>query len=384
MQRIETLPRPDWREKVENLGLTFHTTDGQAYWCESAYYAFTAQQVDQLEEDTNTLWEMCLKAVDFVIQHNRFQELAIPLRAIPMIRSSWEAETPSLYGRFDFAYDGVNPPKMLEFNADTPTSLLEAAVVQWHWLEELHQSQGADQFNSIWDKLVSKWKELKEGGHLLGPKVHFAHMPTTEDLMTVSVLRDTAEEAGIVTVGMEMSQIGWDTSPRRQYFVDMLGGEIKTLFKLYPWEWMVRDDFSRHLASIDTRIQVIEPAWKMILSNKGILPILWEMFPQHPNLLAAYFGRSHDLKYYAKKPLLSREGANVTLKTPQGLQRQGGVYGEEGYIYQELANIPDFGGNRPVIGSWVVTDHGACGIGVRESNSAITDDLSRFVPHLFF
>ena len=59
------------------------------------------------------------------------------------------------------------------------------------------------------------------------------------------------------------------------------------MFKLYPWEWLFREDFGASLAGSPTRW--LEPPWKAILSNKGILPLLWAMFPRHPNLLPAFF-----------------------------------------------------------------------------------------------
>ena len=127
----------------------------------------------------------------------------------------------------------------------------------------------------------------------------------------------------------------------------------------------------------------IEPAWKLILSNKGILPILWKLFPFHKNLLPAYFDNPHGLLNYVKKPIYSREGANITIyKLGVESTSVDGDYGEEGYIYQDLCELPNYNGNYPVIGSWIIGGKSA-GIGIRESKTEITDNLSRFVPHLF-
>lgn len=59
-----------------------------------------------------------------------------------------------------------------------------------------------------------------------------------------------------------------------------------------------------------------------------------------------------------------------------------GGYGEEGFIYQQLALLRDFGGKYPVLGSWVI-DGESAGIGIRETDTLITDNYSRFVPHFF-
>src|SRR5471030_36793 len=188
MRRIAAAPRADWQKKVEEAGLIWHT-GAQPYWNESAFYEFTAKEVELLEAATNELEKMTLAAAQHVIDHRLYDKMGIPESAVPLIESSWEAEPPSLYGRFDLAYDGLHPPKLLEYNADTPTALLEAAVVQWKWLEE--RSPESDQFNSIWEGLVEKWRKLKTERAFKGPMVHFAHMDNIEEWMTVAVLRDT-------------------------------------------------------------------------------------------------------------------------------------------------------------------------------------------------
>jgi glutathionylspermidine synthase len=382
MRRVPIAPRADWREKVENLGLLFHTTpDGGAgapYWWEDAYYELTPAEVEALESATNELHQMCLDAVQHVIDRRRYAELAIPEAAIPAIEWAWEAEPPSIYGRFDFAFDGNAPPKLLEYNADTPTALLEAAVVQWHWLQE--RFPRADQFNSIWEGLVELWQELRRDRHLKGSIVHFGHVESIEDLMTVTLLRDTAEQAGLVTEGLHMSEIGWHD--RDRYFVDSHDRRIWTLFKLYPWEWILHEPFAEHVLSSYRETQWIEPIWKAILSNKGILAILWELYPDHPNLLPTYRDGSRDLVDYVRKPLLSREGANLLIKQGGTLTRTEGDYGSEGYVFQQFAPLPVYDGCRPVVGSWVI-DAVARGIGIRESDGLVTDNFSRFVPHLF-
>ena len=57
-------------------------------------------------------------------------------------------------------------------------------------------------------------------------------------------------------------------------------------------------------------------------------------------------------------------------------------YGEEGFVYQGVAPLPDSTADYPVIGSWIVGDEPA-GIGIREDDSPITRNSSRFVPHYF-
>jgi len=161
MRRVAIEAREDWQQKVEAVGLTFHTLDnGDPYWDESAAYEFSASEIDTLEAAGNTMQAMCLAAAQHIIDNKRYAELEIPEAAIPAIEWAWNNEPPALYGRFDFSWAGTKSeehPKLLEYNADTPTSLLEAAVVQWHWLKAMPQelvSANPDQFNSIHEKLI--------------------------------------------------------------------------------------------------------------------------------------------------------------------------------------------------------------------------------------
>jgi len=369
-------PRLDYIDKVEAVGLYYHhAPTGEPYWYEKAYYRFTNSDIDALDGAANECHRLCLDACRHIVEQNRFSELGIAPVVADVIRWAWRHGTPDLYGRFDLAYDGAGPPKMLEYNADTPTSLLEAAVVQWYWLEE--RFPDLDQFNSIWESLIDRWRELKST--LAGDVVYFAHLPNTEDLMTVTVLRDTATQAGLNTAAIVMEDIGWRA--RHRTFVDLDNRTIRNIFKLYPWEWIVKEQFGTNALETYAEMRWMEPIWRMLLSNKGILPILWELNPGHPNLLEAYVDGPRDLHEYVRKPMLSREGANVAVVSQYGTTESGGIYGDSPVVYQQLANVPNFGGNHPVIGAWVIG--GRCrGVGIRESDGPITDNLSRFVPHV--
>jgi glutathionylspermidine synthase len=374
MQRIATTPRPDWQSRVEEAGLAWHTGE-RPYWNESAFYEFKAQEVAALEAATNELEAITLEAAEHIIRNRLYERMGIPPVAAPLIEASWEAEPPSLYGRFDLAYDGNGPPKLLEYNADTPTSLVEAAVVQWYWLEDTFPHR--DQFNSLHERLIALWKDLTPS--LPGGRIELCSMDDLEDGMTVTYLQDTAEQAGLAARCFAIGEIGWDGSS----FIGLDEQPLGAVFKLYPWEWMLREEFGPHLASASTLW--IEPAWKMILSNKGILPVLWELYPGHPYLLEAHFDSPRDLKCWVRKPLLGREGANITMHRPEGEFETDGAYGAEGFIYQDLARMANFHGQYPVVGSWVIghePGNVAGGIGIRESDTPITTNFSQFVPHL--
>ena len=379
MRRIAAPPRADWQSRVEAAGLTWHTP-GQPYWNESAFYEFTAQEVDILEAAANELEQMSLAAVQHIIDNKLYAQMGIPASAVPLVESSWEAEPPSLYGRFDLAYCGDGSPKLLEYNADTPTSLLEAAVVQWYWLEDAHP--GSDQFNSIHERLIALWKELTSS--LPHGRIDFCSMNDLEDQMTVAYLLDTARQAGLAASMFVIDEMGWDGAKFVAPDEAAHDTPLTSVFKLYPWEWMVREEFGAHLGA--SGVIWVEPAWKMVLSNKGLLPVLWKLYPQHPNLLEASWDAPDAGRAWVRKPLLGREGANVTLHKNGRDFETSGEYGEEGFVYQDLAPLKSFDGKYPVIGSWVIGHRegdAAAGIGIRESDIPITTNLSQFVPHLF-
>jgi glutathionylspermidine synthase len=392
MHRIPLTPRHNWQQTVESEGLTFHTLEnGTPYWDESSAYQFTAAEIDTLEAAGNQLQEMCLAAAQHIIDEKRYAELDIPEAAIEAIEWAWNNEPPALYGRFDLSWAGAqsgSAPKLLEYNADTPTSLLEAAVIQWNWLEAMPHSLVSakpDQFNSIHEKLIAKWKDVDD---YLSKPIYFAAIENEnnpEDQLTVTYLRDTAQQAGLDTRQLAMHEIGWDDS--QQSFVDLDDHPIFSIFKLYPWEAMLNEEFGPHALNTYTSVRWIEPIWKMLLSNKGILPILWQLYPNHELLLESHFAQDgtpppNTLKDYVRKPLLSREGANITLIRDNAtvVSTEGPYNGPQ--IVQALAPPAVFNNRHAVLGLWMV-DQDCCGMGIRESFSPITGNLSSFVPHFF-
>ena len=196
MHRQQLTPRPDWQKRVEGYGFHFHTLDGEPYWDESACYVFSKFQIDTLERATYSLHEMCLELVQRVIDERMFGLFLIPREFEDLVVRSWEEDEPSVYGRFDLAFNGLDPPKLLEYNADTPTALVESSIVQWYWLQEAFP--GDDQWNSIHERLVARWKEIASG--LDDGPAHFAWTrddETGEEVMTIAYMQETAEEAGL-------------------------------------------------------------------------------------------------------------------------------------------------------------------------------------------
>ena len=404
MEKITLPERPDWRETAQEVGFTFADMHGEPYWDESSAYRFTLRQIeDDIEDPSTELHEMCREAAQAITRDAALMtRLGIPDAHHDLVADSWRRNEPEIYGRMDLAYDGAGPAKLLEYNADTPTSLYESAAFQWQWLED-QKAAGvlpgdADQFNGIHEALVDRFRAIFD------PKtdLHFtAAAGNPEDYATVEAIGWAAREAGMGAHYSDLDKIGVTADGQ---FVDAEDRVIGTLFKLYPWEDLLTEDFARHIAG--SGCMFLEPAWKSVLSNKGLLPVLWQMFEGHPNLLPAFFaddvadalvaggrpvpavadsfGRVADSfrAAHVVKPIFSREGAGVSIVEGGQItdSADAGEYDRHARIVQAYSPLPDMGGFRPVIGAWIVGRECA-GIGIREDRGRITHNLSRFKPH---
>lgn len=400
MQKITLPERPHWRDHAKEVGFDFADMYGEPYWDESSAYAFSLAQIeDDLEDPSTALHAMCREAVAEIIGSERLMErLAIPEAHRDLVAESWRQGDPEIYGRFDLAYDGQGPAKLLEYNADTPTSLYESAAFQWQWLEDQLKAgvlpEGSDQFNGIHEALVARFADLFE----TDSDLHFTAVAgNPEEYGTVEAMGWAAREAGLGAHYCDLDKIALSEDGQ---FLDDQDRRIAVLFKLYPWEDLLREDYADHIAG--SGCLFLEPAWKALLSNKGLLPVLWQMFEGHPNLLPAFFeadvaeakaGRGPMSEALARaeaqldaghvqKPILSREGASVSiLKSGVVIEQSKNTdYSEHPRVIQAYAPLPQFDGFRPVVGAWIIGQTCA-GIGIREDRSRITQDLSRFKPH---
>ncbi|MBY3207904.1 glutathionylspermidine synthase family protein [Rhizobium laguerreae] len=382
MKRITLPARPDWLDKARAVGFGFHVMYGEPYWLDDAAYTFTLDEIEmQIEGPSQELHDMCMDIVgDIVGSEETLDRLAIPEDLRDVVQRSWQRRDRHLYGRFDLAYDGTGPAKLLEYNADTPTSVFETAYFQFNWLTDQIAlgvlPKDADQYNSLQESLVEAFEQFSKE-----PIFHFAAMTDNEeDRGTTVYLMDCAVQAGHRVELLDIREIGIDAQGR---YTDLQDRVIDRCFKLYPWEFMLREPFARQL--VRSGDVFVEPAWKAVLSNKGLLPLLWQRHPNHPNLLPSYFTddpAASTLSDYVRKPLLSREGENVTIfRDGRELISAPGGYGDEGFIAQAYAPLFESDGGFAVLGSWIVGDR-ACGLAVREDRSRITANLSRFVPHV--
>lgn len=403
MQFKDISARSNWRERASNLGYLSTVFDNHQYWIESLDQPFCAvfspSDIDEIERATRELNELALVVVDRVCSSSSdhyFEQLRIPPAFRNAVRASWKRRDRALYGRFDFAFS-EGTLKLLELNFDTPTSLYEASVFQWMWLDDLLGSgvlpERADQYNSI-NELLIKW--FGSSDFLRDGILHLASMSNfPEDEDTVRYLQSCATLAGIETQFVHMLDIGVDETGM---WFDLDDKPIRSLFKLYPWEFLIEEndrnapttEAIRLPALVEQQlVHFIEPCWKSILSNKAVLPLLWEEAPGHRYLVESTFDDDSAAACkirqtpHVRKPIFGREGDSVSVidpYDPSNCLTKSGIYGAEGFVLQSLCQLARYRDYHLVTGSWLVENDPA-GVGLRADTSRVTGNMAHFVPH---
>lgn len=395
MLRHHTEKRPDYVQQLLNIGMNYYNLPSgpkkEDYYQEGICYAFSETQVDKVQDATQELHNMSVEMVSQMVKSGDYPKyFNLDEVSIPLIEQSWKRGDFSLYGRFDLVYDGKNDIKMLEYNGDTPVSILECSVAQWNYIEQCKSLPDPlrTQYNLIEETLIETWQKHFEPNTLIHftASADFRH----EDWGNMNYLMHTAVLAGMRVKDIVMEKVGLTETG---VFVDEENIVMDFAFKLYPWEWMTKEAFGKNIINSSTRF--MEPAWKMLLSNKAMLVKLWEMFPNHPNLLESYSQDKIQLLSdgkWCKKAIHGREGANIYQvqrengKTISDELAQGSNYVADyvqwGYMYQKWHNLPVHEGYRPILGSWVIGDK-ACGMSVREDRNLVTGDDAFFASHYF-
>ncbi|HJE65434.1 glutathionylspermidine synthase family protein [Campylobacter avium] len=379
---------PLTKEYLESIGFSWHTDKDGSNYLEDEIICISENEANAFYEASNELYDMFVAAAQKVIDENRFDELDIPFNLIDAIKMSWENDVHwHLYSRFDFA-GGLDekPIKLLEFNADTPTTLFETAILQWALLRQNDMNESS-QFNSLYESLMDNFKRLitlddsvdSFDEYYEGWKILFSSIAAnSEDELTTRLLEHIAKEAGFNTNFSFIDEI--EFSPEG-IFKEGLNYEY--LFKLIPWENIAIEE--GELAMLLTQIIknqkaiILNPAYTLLFQSKGILKILWELYPNHPLLLETS-DKPLKGKKCVKKPMFGREGANVSILDENGdvIQENGGEYSNNKFIYQEFTELNSKDENYYQAGVFFAYE--ACGLGFRKG-SLIMDNFAKFVAH---
>ncbi|ADV68070.1 glutathionylspermidine synthase family protein [Deinococcus maricopensis] len=385
MQRLTLPERPDWPARLERVGMDWYAATPEhpvPYWAEDACYAFTPAEITRIQADAARLARAVLDATDHAIERGLLGALGLPEFLHGAVRDSWERDDPTVYMRLDLALDADGQVHLLEVNGQTPTSLVEAAVCQWHWLEDRQargELPGATQWNTVHEALLEQWGHLRSARgvqHVHFAAAHGAH----EDFATVQYLRDLATQADLSTSYLDVEDVG--ASPDRAFLLDRQERDMTHLMWLWPFEFAWEEAFAPHLARTHTRF--VEPLWKAVTSSKGLLAVLSDLYAGTRGILHASLHVGDVDGPVVRKPLFSREGQNVTI-TGMHAQETHGAYADLRVIEQAYVELPTFtaqdGPRYPILGVWVAGDE-VCGLGVREGRSRVTDNRASFVPHV--
>ncbi len=390
MVRLKNI-KPLKNEQLEELGFTWHTDSDSSKYISEALVKITQEEAESYYEAVNELYDMYAEAAEYIIKNNLFFELGIPFNLIDAIKKSWENDVHwHIYGRFDLTggLDG-KPIKLIEFNADTPTSLFETALLQWALLKENGLNEES-QFNNVYDAIKENFKRLitlfddtelfderYDGWKILFSSIH----RNDEEEATTRLLQQIATDAGFNTGFEYLQNVKFDEDG----IYDRDDNQYEYWFKLYPWEDIAIDE--PELATMLTNIMqnqsaiILNPAYTLLFQSKGILKILYDLFPDSPYLLKTSFEPLNGIKH-VEKSVFGREGANVKIVDSDGsiLHEQDGPYGNYKKIYQEYAEL-NSDENKEKYQAGVFFAYEACGLSFRKGGE-ILNNMSKFVGHV--
>jgi glutathionylspermidine synthase len=352
------------------LGINWHSEDSKETWNEKAVYLINKTEVQRLCQAARELADIYDQAAAHIISKKLWSLIGLREHESRLITASWEKGEWSLHGRFDFLFDEEGNPKLLEYNAETALSLVETALAQRQWLAEVMPS--ATQFNEIEEKLLLAW-QASGFGH-----VHCAWRPRHAEVEgTVRFMAGIMRKAGVPVTLMAMHRMGWHPAGRE--FVDHDGVPIRYCYKLYPWEWMLREPFAKHVQN--SNCSFIEPPWRLLLGSKGILCVISDMFGDHPSVVASHTTPAELGTNFVSKPMFGHEGHNVSIhRNGEIAESLSGEYGDEPKVFQAFVESPRYEGYLPQFGVWMVRGEPAA-ICVRESRQLIISANSALVPH---
>lgn len=385
---IQITPLKD--RTLDEIGFTWHTdTDGSKYVGDSLVQ-ITQKEADEYYKASNEIYDMYVEAAEYVIENELFFELGIPFNLVDIIKKSWDSDVHwHIYGRFDLAggIDG-QPIKLIEFNADTPTSLFETAMLQWALLKE-NNLDDAKQFNNIYEAIKNNFKRLitlfddVEGfeENYDGWKILFSSVAgNEEEETTTKLLQQMATDAGFNTHFEYLGNVEFDESG----IYDAKGNKYEYFFKLYPWEDIGSDE--GELATTLTTIMqhqeaiILNPAYTLLFQSKGMLKILSDLFPDSSYILKCSYEPLENIKQ-VEKTVFGREGANTKIISNNGdiLCEVDGAYDNYKKVYQEYVEFPsDAKGEKYQAGLFFAYE--ACGLSFRKGGE-ILDNMSKFVGH---
>ena len=376
---------------LESLGFVWHTDSDETSYISDELLVLSETEAEAYYAATNELYDMVVEAAEHIVENNLFHEIGIPFNLVDIIKESWENDVHwHLYGRFDLA-GGVDgkPIKLLEFNADTPTALFETAILQWAMLKQ-DGLEESSQFNALYEALVDNFKRLVtleedvsdfeeryDGWDFLFTSVK----GNSEEENTVRLLQHIATEAGYQTEFAYIDELEFSAEEGINYN----DKSYELWFKLIPWEDIALEesDLAMLLTNIikNQKAIIFNPAYTLLFQSKGLLKILWDLYPDHPLLLETSFEPLEGQKQ-VKKPVFGREGGSVSILDADGndLESVEGDYDNHKMVYQAYTELATDSQDQSYQAG-VFYAYEACGLGFRKGGK-ILNNMSKFVGHI--
>ena len=332
---------------------------GDGYF-QHRYLSLGSEVWREIKRASNEIHAMFMHATDHVLQDSALQErFNIPEIVWPRIHKSWaNRNNETIAGRLDLAVSehGI---KVYEYNADSASCLMECGKVQGLWSQAKGVQEGIDAGRDIFSQLVHAWRKNAITGYL-----HILLDDDPEENYHAQYMRRAAEAAGIrCKVLQGVSLLRWNASGS---IVDGDGDPVHTVWKTWAWETaldqirlQLRENEDQSLQQLTAHnrpsprladvlfhpdVMVHEPLWTLIPSNKAILPIVYDLFPDSPYLLPSEFELTTALENsgYVEKPIVGRCGENIVLVDPNEgvLEATTGKFAKQHRIYQALFPLP--------------------------------------------
>jgi len=391
---ISWLNKDDPAEKffLEHYGEKFEKLNNSS--SNLPYYKINFDFLLNVGAASNELHRMFLEATNRVIHDDELlTRFGIPNEFWNRIRHSWiNDQNLAIAGQLDLAFDG-NHLKALEYNADTASTLFECACLQKKWAEAIELPSTFTTARWLHDRLIGNWKKLN-----ITTKVHLFIQNNEDEMLTALYMQNIMKEANIISkICLDIKQFFW----KDDIIIDSDGETVQFIWKLWTWDTILQDyidttkndNSTKHLNGthprisdifLNDQIKVIEPLWKVITSNKGLLTILSQMYPNHTNLLNSQWNLTDQFKQtsFVKKPIVGQGGQNVTLYNPQDdsvIDETMGNFGNRHSIYQDFVSLKNNDGYYSIINSWIIRGYYA-GFCVREDQSLIINNNSQIIP----
>ncbi len=329
------------------------------------YVRMSETAAAELKRATDELHALFMHATDYVLQDDaRLARFNIPRVLWPKIHQSWDNRRNQLItGRFDFTLS-ERGLKVYEYNCDSASCHMECGKVQGLWADHYGCDEGRDPGDRLYRMLVQSWQDSDVDGLL-----HILVDPNPEETYHALFMREALERAGIRTRIIErFDRLRWDMLGE---IVDDEGNPVRWVWKTWAWETaldQIRAECEGDAMRLDSyrlgerraetprlvdvllrpEVMVYEPLWTLIPSNKAILPVLAELFPDHPYLLSTHYALNDELRHngYVEKPIVGRCGSNIRMVGADAdvIESSSGQFTDRDSIYQELFSLPVVGG----------------------------------------